>query len=350
MKKDELSLDNLLGLLGNTKLAEGKSPQAVEWYKSTMRGYMRWLESQGLPTTLEHFTLENVRAYIVHLQERPAFVDHPRAHVQEHKLSDHSINSYVRCLRAVSNWLHVEGYVSEPPLARLKMPKMSKKVQDILQLDEIKRIVSVLNPRTETGSRDYAMFILLLDTGMRAGELCALRLSDLHLDDGYAIVFGKGKKQRPVKIGARAAKAVRFYIMHWRKPALPHVDNVFLTCQGFAYGDDEIVATAGMPVTVNALGFIFKRLGKAAGVPRLHPHLLRHTFACTYLLRYRDPFALKSLLGHTTLAMTNHYCEAVKQMEIVQSDAISVADGFDLIQAEKNLRGRLPKKAKQKRG
>ena len=75
MKKDELSLDNLLGLLGNTKLAEGKSPQAVEWYKSTMRGYMRWLESQGLPTTLEHFTLENVRAYIVHyVQERPAFV------------------------------------------------------------------------------------------------------------------------------------------------------------------------------------------------------------------------------------------------------------------------------------
>jgi integrase/recombinase XerD len=93
-------------------------------------------------------------------------------------------------------------------------------VQDILTEDEIGRIVAELNPRTEIGARNQALFILMLDTGMRAGELCKLTLSDLHLEQGYAMVMGKGKKQRPVKIGARAAKALRFYILHWRRPAL----------------------------------------------------------------------------------------------------------------------------------
>jgi integrase len=65
---------------------------------------------------------------------------------------------------------------------------------------------------------------------------------------------------------------------------------------------------AGEPLKAKAVELMLKRIGTAAGVPRLHPHLLRHTFSCEYLLVNRDPFALKSLLGHTTLAMTNHYC------------------------------------------
>lgn len=82
---------------------------------------------------------------------------------------------------------------------------------------------------------------------MRAGELCGLRLGDLHLDDGYAIVLGKGRKQRPVKIGARAAKAIRFYLLHWRAPALPQEDHVFLSCRGV--GDDgDAFANRDRPV------------------------------------------------------------------------------------------------------
>ena len=87
---------------------------------------------------------------------------------------------------------------------------------------------------------------------------------------------------------------------------------------------------------------MLKRIGRAAGVPRLHPHLLRHTFSCHYLLTYRDPFALKSLLGHTTLAMTNHYVAAVQEMEIVKADAASVLDAMDLRSLWGNRRGLLP--------
>lgn len=319
----------------------------MTWYSGALQRYSAWLTQHELEPTLEHFTLDLVRHYIVELQHQPARTTHPYMPTEDRPLSDHSINSYVRALRAFSNWLYEEGYSSEPFLARLKLPKMTKKVQVILSPEEIATIVVSFNPRTQIGARDQAIFLLLLDTGIRAGELCALRLEDLHLEDGYAIVLGKGCKQRPVKIGARACKAIRFYLTHWRSPSRAHTSEVFLTCRGIV-GHSDVFATAsgGEPLTVNALGQLTRRIGRATGIPRLHPHLLRHTFARMRLLRYRDPFALKSLLGHTTLTMTNHYCEAVQQMDVVRADTISIVDGLDMRALEVQRRGRpRPKKA-----
>jgi hypothetical protein len=85
-------------------------------------------------------------------------------------------------------------------------------------------------------------------------------------------------------------------------------------------------------------------IGRQAGVERLHPQLLRHTFACLYLMRYRDPFALMSLLGHTTLQMTNHYCEAVQQMDVIRAVTTSIVDGIDTRLLDINRRGRLARK------
>jgi len=347
MKKTDLTLDQLLTLMANNKLAEGKSQRLADWYGHGVTYYGRWLEKQGFTATLQHFTLDNVRSYILYLKERGTYEKHPTMAASETRLSDHTVATYVRALRGFSSWLCEELYTTEPILARLKIPKAAKKLQDILVAEEIADIVTSLNPRTEIGARDQAIFLTLLDTGMRAGELCGLTLDDVHLDQGYAVVFGKGRKERPVKIGSRAAKALRFYILHWRKPAVPSIQNVFLTIRGVTNEADVMSPEAGMPLCVNALGHLLKRMGKGAGVPRLHAHLLRHTFACMYLMRYRDPFALKSLLGHTTLAMTNHYCEAVQQMDVVKADSVSIIDGLDLRFPDVNRRGR-PAKKKQR--
>lgn len=349
MQKTELSLAQMLDLLCKCKQAEGKSIHTIDWYRQCVGAYGHWLVQQDISPTLEHFTLELVRSYIVNLQQRPAFEEHPSVPVQARKLSDHTINSAARALRAFSNWLFSEQYTKEPVLARLQMPRMSKKIQDILTPEEIGAVIGSLNPRTEIGARDQAAFLLLLDTGMRAGELCNLRLSDLHLDQGYATVFGKGKKERPVKVGSRAAKALRFYMLHWRHPGMPHLDQVFLTCRGGVYRADDVSAPGpGEPLSVDALDGIIKRMGVRSGVPRLYAHLLRHTFACMYLMRHRDPFALKSLLGHTTLAMTNHYCEAVQQMDVIRADSVSIIDGLDLRALDVNRRGRPAKNARKR--
>ena len=77
---------------------------------------------------------------------------------------------------------------------------------------------------------------------------------------------------------------------------------------------------------------------------RVHLHLLRHTFACLYLIRYRDPFARKSRLGHTTLNTTNHHFETVRQMDVVRTDTSGAVDDLDTHLLDINLRGRLKHK------
>lgn len=342
MQRTTLDLTELLALLTNAKRAERMSERTVEWYERAVGQYVAWLRRHDLPTTLDQLTLQQARAFTVDLQQQRAHEYHPTVSTKSYGLSDYSINSYLRALRAFANWLFQEGYTTDHPLARLKPPRLPKKVQDILTRDEVVTILTALNPHTEIGARDQAIFLTLLDTGIRASELCGLKLSTLHLEEGYATVLGKGRKERPIRIGALAARAIRFYVMHWRKPARPTIDEVFLTCRGVTRHEGLLAPSAGEPLRPNALQLLIKRVGRAAGVPRLHPHLLRHTFACGYLVAYRDPFALKSLLGHTTLAMTNHYCAAVQEMEIVRADKGSVLDAMDLQRLPINRRGRLP--------
>jgi site-specific recombinase XerD len=329
MSKSDLTLERLGELLAHEKAAANASKQTLTWYTGTLRRYSEWLSSRDLAPTLANFTAELVQRYVLDLQQQPAREYHPYMLPIDKPLSDHSVNSYVRALRGFASWLYAEGYTREHILGRMRAPKTTQIVQDILSVDEIGQIAGALNPRTEIGARDQAIFLLLLDTCMRAGELCGLTLDQLHLDEGYAMVLGKGKKMRPVRIGARAAKALRFYLLHWRKPAVPAEPHVFLTCKNVQTERGIFSPRAGDALSVGALDHAIKRIGKRAGVLRLHPHLLRHTAACLHLMRHRDPFALKSLLGHTTLTMTQHYVAAVSQLEIVQADTVSIVDGLD---------------------
>ena len=276
-------------------------------------------------------------------------------------LSDRSVNCYVRSLRAFATWLFEQEYTATNVLARLKPPKVTKRAVEILTDEEIARVLAALAAPTATNARNRAIFLTFLDTGIRASELLTLTLPRLHLEEGYLIVMGKGKKERPVKIGQTAAQAIRLYLARYRpQPARPNIMDVFLTEgyrvshlvtesesrveaargrgqgpeQGQAYhGEHEeelLFSEPGWPLTQDALKSLFHRLRTRAGVPRLHPHLLRHTYACRYLLAHRDPLALKTMLGHTTLAMTNLYVEAVEGMQVIRSDRVSIVDAMEL--------------------
>jgi site-specific recombinase XerD len=160
-------------------------------------------------------------------------------------------------------------------------------------------------------------------------------------------VLGKGKKERPVKIGQTAAEAMRLYLTRYRpEPARSGIQEVFLSegyrvrrggsigevegAAGHQQGEELLFTEPGWPLSKTALDYLFARIARRTGVKRLHPHLLRHTYACRYLLAHRDPIALKTMLGHTTLAMTNHYVQAVESMEVIRSDRVSVVDAMEL--------------------
>jgi len=160
--------------------------------------------------------------------------------------------------------------------------------------------------------------MLLLDTGLRIGELINLRMEDVHMDEGFLKVIGKGKKERIVPIGSNAQRALQRYLFRYRsKPIYQEIDNVFLS----AYGK---------PLTENSIKLIFVRLAKRSGVYRLHAHLCRHTFATRFLINGGDVFILQQILGHSTLEMVRHYVNLASSHVAIQHQRFSPMDRISL--------------------
>jgi site-specific recombinase XerD len=224
----------------------------------------------------------------------------------------------VRALKAFSAWLCDEGFSRSDVLARLKRPKKELPIIDILTEAEIHRLINTINPACFLGSRLYAAVLLLLDTGTRASELRTLKTDDVRIEEGQIKVMGKGRKERILPICSNTKKALLRYLATWR-PVLASEE-----C------DRVIVSDTGGNMTYSGLLQAIKRLGKKAGVPRLHPHLFRHSFAVKYLMKGGDVMTLRRILGHTTLDVTQIYMHLADTDIKTQHNKFSPVDGLDL--------------------
>ena len=182
-------------------------------------------------------------------------------------LSGATVHAHVRVLKTFATWLAAEGWTTMDVFDKLKRPKLPEPVIEVLADEEIDRLLGAINPNCVLGARLYTIVLLLLDTGIRAGEVCGLTLPHVHVDEGYVKVCGKGDKERIVPFGSTTKKALLRWLMTWREALSEDVaDTLFVT-------------NAGYPLTYTAVAQSLKRLGMRAEVPRLHAHLFRHTFA-----------------------------------------------------------------------
>jgi site-specific recombinase XerD len=308
----DTALSVLIDLFAATKEIEGKSPRTIRWYLGMLESFANFL---GEGSSANDLTLDNGRAFVASLRARSVrYVDHPRKHPEEGGLAPSTIHAYVRCLKAFGSWLADEGLVSSNPFTRLKRPKLPLPVIEILSDDEIERIMQGINPSTILGSRLYIIVLLLLDTGIRASELCSLTLDNTHIEEGYIKVCGKGSKERHVPIGSSLRKALIRYVNAWRpEPTDERVEELILSINGY-------------PLTYDGLAQAIKRLGKRVGIPRLHAHLFRHTFAVRYLMNGGDVMTLKLILGHTTLEVTQVYMHLAESHVQLQHNRFSPVD------------------------
>ena len=306
----ELDLKKLLAHFGQSNKAEGKSPKTTSWYEEMNCDYISYLEKTGRKTVLTNLDIEIVREFIVHEQGRG--------------LSAYTVQGKVRALKAFSSWLFNEGYTSENILLTLKLPKAPINLIEPLTDQEIEKLVSYENPLTAIGSRNIAILVMLLDSGLRVSELCGLHFEDAHIEGGYLKVFGKGSKERVVPVGALAQKMLWRYVFHFRpEPVTPGDDYLFLTLDG-------------KPLVVNTVKLLLKRWGKNAGVPRLHAHLCRHTYATNFLCHNcGDVFRLQQILGHTTLEMVRRYVHFASTQALINGKTASPVDRMGI----RNLRG-----------
>jgi len=290
---------------------EGKTPKTLRSYEEKLRRFVRWLGSG----TLDDFTIEAVRDYIAALQCAEKWEGHPYTPRTGALLSAQSVANHARVLKGFSTWAFEERLTPANVLSRLALPKAPRHLTAILTDKEVAHLLASIDDAGPLGCRDLTIITLLLDTGLRRAELVQLRAEDVHLDEGWLKVMGKGQKERVVPFGVLSTRMLTRYLT-FERPA-PTTGALFRTCEG-------------EPITDNTIAMLFARLRRRSGIARLHPHLLRHTFATNYLIAGGDVFTLQQILGHTTLEMTRRYVTLASTHISMQHRKFSPMDRWGL--------------------
>lgn len=290
-------LSSLLDTYRIQARTEAKSPNTIRIYTTALGILQRFLERKGLPTNVTEIGPEELREFIGYLQNIKAFMEHPFTGPQKKGLSGHTINCYLRTIRAFWSWLVAEEIIETNPFDKIKIPKPPKKVIIPFSEAQLRALLDAVDTRSSIGFRDWTIIVTLLDTGIRVTEMTNLRLEDVELAQRYLKICGKGNKERIVPIGISVQRALAKYINKYRpNPTYPLSDNLFLNRDG-------------MPLTPNRIEAIIERYAlkvKIQGV-RTSPHTFRHTFAISYLRNGGDVFTLQRILGHETLDMVRNY-------------------------------------------
>lgn len=303
--------------------AEGFSEQTIGLYRNVLRLFVRFASEHGC-TTVGDITLHLAVGWQQYLRvARPKRAGKARR-MQGGRLAPHTVNLYSRVLRAFTSKLTDLEYLEENPLRRLKPGRLPiKQVQPLSEEDQ-RRILQGVDPASRLGKRDQAVAAVLLDTGMRASELCNLRVKDVDLVTGEVrISSGKGGKDRTVALGRSSRLLLRNYISAARPVSAEGLDDVewlFLTRDA-------------RRMKCSTLRRIVRRLGEAVGVAELFPHRIRHTFGVSYLKAGGDVLTLQRILGHTTLHMVNHYMHLTTSDVVERHRACSPVDNLPGVRA-----------------
>ena len=208
-----------------------------------------------------------------------------------------SIARKLSAVRSFYRYLTREEKVSSNPLEKASSPKLDRRLPSFLTVEETVRLLETPDLATPQGMRDRALLELLYAAGLRVSELENLNLEQLNMEAGEIRVWGKGSKERVVLIGAPAARALNNYLTGSRPALLGRQKTaaVFLNKDG-----------GRLPA--RRIQKILDKCARKAGIEkRVHPHILRHTFATHLLDGGADLRVVQELLGHAQLATTQVY-------------------------------------------
>ena len=253
----------------------GNSQKTQIYYQTSVARFIRFV---GADTDISNIRIPTLRGYY--------------AQLTADGISSNSSQTYIRALRTFLSFCYEQDYISVDLPRKFKLPKAKRKEIDVLSDMELNQLFSSFNPRYLVHLRNHCICALMVDSGLRMNEVVTLRMSMVKLTEGYAIVDGKGNKERIVPLGMATRRLLRKYLA--RRPAIAETEYVFLMSDL-------------SPISINTMKQFFRKLKKRTGIDRIHAHLLRHTFATRYLENGGDMYALQQILGHTSLEMVKRY-------------------------------------------
>jgi integrase/recombinase XerD len=265
------------------RLEKNLSPNTITSYKFDIAKYRSFLISAEIQT-ISAVSEEHISKFLAALHRG--------------NLSPRSAARTLSTIRGFHRYLLGEDEAKDDPTQIVDSPKQEKKLPDVLSIFEIDEILKQPDTSIRLGIRDRAMLETLYATGIRVSELVNLKQSNLLIEDGLILVYGKGSKERLIPIGRSARqwieeyqKQSRVYLAKSRKSQ----DALFLNIRG-------------TKLTRDMIRKLVEKYAIAAGIEKnVHPHTFRHSFATHLLEGGADLRAVQEMLGHADISTTQIY-------------------------------------------
>ncbi len=269
------------------KAERNASPFTIRNYRTDLNDFFHFLKIQNIES-LHDINKQILRAYLLRLVQRG--------------IVKASISRKLSAIRSFYHYLQREGLINSESILDISSPKIDKRLPEFLTLNEIKKLLESPDLTTPSGQRDRAILELLYASGLRVSELVKLDLDQVNLNTREIRVWGKGSKERVVLIGEPAAAALNNYITQSRPQFL--ISNKQQAIFINRYGKRLIERRVQK---------ILEHHAKRARITKkVHPHMLRHTFATHLLDGGADLRVVQELLGHTSLSSTQIYTHVSK--------------------------------------
>ncbi len=285
--------------LQHVRHEKGQSVQTQKTYSALLNRFIRWAEARGL-ADWGSVTRKHLTEFLKHERNRKP---EGQAKAKAIQLSPESIYLQIAALRAFYKFAAEEEIIPANLAENLSLPRRWKRLPKSLSDLEIEKL---LMPPAEATAKELcatAVLELAYASGLRLAELRNLRLEQLHLEEGFVTVIGKGNQERVVPVGKKAVAAIKRYL-HSGRPELvaPRTPaNVFLTQRGTAFAQSTLWAR------------IKARVARAGITHNVTPHMLRHSFATHLMENGADLRVIQELLGHASISTTEVYTHVAGQ-------------------------------------
>lgn len=279
------------------------TPKTLEHYSYTVGSFVTFLKTRRVEDVTQ-ITPHHIRAYLVSLQGR--------------SLKDTIQHAHARGIKAWLNWLVREGDLKASPMGKVAIPRLEKRIPAPFVPDEVRKLLAHCHRQSVLGARNYAIALTLLDTGLRASELCSMRVGTIDMRTGLCTIMGKGHKMRQVRVGSRARAAI--LRMMGRRGLARQGDPLWM-----AY---YVNGRSRGPLSVHGLQTMPRRLGTKAGVTPCSPHRFRRLFALWCLRDGMDLHSLRMLMGHSSLAVLQRYYLALAGEDIERAHLLHLEKVF----------------------
>lgn len=294
--------------------ARALSPATREVYAAAATLFDRYLAGKGMPRVVTAIRREHIEAWLADMRERGA--------------SDGALSNRYRSLRQLFRWLEEDDEIPVSPMAKMKTPKVVVQPPPVLTAEQFSRLHKLAG---QTGAnelerrRNLALVAVLAGTGMRRAELLNLTLDDVDLTNHRLRVYrGKGGKTRVVGLDPKPTQALSRY-MRVRSRS-PHAGKQLRDERKRPRGEALWLGRQG-PLGETGLRELLHKLGRGIGVPELHPHQLRHTYAHLWLSAEGSETGLMQAAGWSDRSMLQRYGKsAAGERSLAEAERLGIGD------------------------